>query len=72
MKPDHVVYVDIVSQNTAHVRGSRISYMLQQAGVLRQYNAAQGCWMTALSTLPDLLAWLQDRKRPVVVREVLL
>lgn len=72
MKADRLVTIDIVTVNTAQVRTSRVAYLLDQARAPRQYDPEAGCWITSRKALPDLLAYLQDRKRPVIVREPLL
>jgi hypothetical protein len=65
------VVITLGSEFTAWITGPRIAWLLDQCGLPRQYDAASKCWMTSRRSVPELEAYLQSRKRPVIIREVL-
>ena len=65
----NVVVIDIISRHTATVKTRRAAFMLDEARAPRQYNPELKCWTTSRNALPDLLAWLESRRRPVVLND---
>jgi hypothetical protein len=72
MKASRAVEISIITPNTAAVRGNRIAWLLEQAGVPRQFDAGQDCWTTSRRSVDRLAAYLKMRGRPYVVIEALL
>ena len=68
---DRLVKIVFVSEFTAQIRTSAAGYLLEQAGLPRQYDATTKCWLTSRRSVDDLLAWLDHHHRPAYIVEAL-
>lgn len=69
MKANEPVVITLGTPYTAWVRGPRVAWLLDHLGLPKQYDHSSRCWMTSRKSVDDLAAYLEQRKRPVYVRE---
>jgi hypothetical protein len=71
MKPTETVVITIATPYTAWLRGPRIAWTLDHLELPKQWDNSSRCWMTSRQSVDVLAAYLQDKQRPVVVKESL-